>query len=413
MEYRRSTDCSIKRLSNWRVGLFALVLGGLGMNFPMVGAQAKVADDSTIFQDRFEADVNGWMGFGPHFHIGTTNEAGKFKSGMSALAFNYRFEVVATNPGELPIDAIVRPIPNGQLAKMRSLSFWAKSDINAPLTVALTEKEGGRYTAVTWIPKNQWVHVVLLPEDFALADGKDDPKDPDGKLDMDQVENISLLNMWEFLPIAAKTNPASVALFPAQTGEHTLWLDDFTASSVTAPFDSPEPLHPETDKNGIWIDGLRRDALNWLPLGSTEMQLDKSAPTKSRAIRLDYSQEMGKVSALVHDLHNLNLTKYDHLEFDIAGSKPAKLVVSLEERGGARYNTVIDLAGGNATSRKALYFSDFKLADDSPPDPNNRLDLDQLKSITILDFSGFVPGFINPPKQEETLWIGPIRATKG
>jgi len=416
MEYGRNTDCTPKRAvgcrARWQVLAWTLVVGGIGIGLvtPLAGAttpKAGTADDSILLLDTFEKDTDNWIGQGPHVHLGITNEAGKFKNGLSALAFNYRFDAVATNPGELPIDAIARPIPNGQLAKMRTLSFWTRSDVNAPLLVALTEKEGGRYVATVWLPKNQWVHVVLTPEDFGLTDGKDDPKDPDGKLDMDQVESISMFNLWEFVAVAAKQNPASVAFFPPQTGEHTLWLDDITASTAAPTFDAPEPTAP--DKNGIWVDSLRRNLLTWIPLGNTEILVDKAAPTKSRAIKMDYTQEAGKISALIHDLHNVNLTSYDRLEFDVAATKAAKVLVTLEKRNGAKYNTLIDVAGGSVSSRKALYFSQFKLADDSPNDPDNKLTLDQLKNITILDISAF----INPQKQDETLWIGPIRATKG
>lgn len=373
------------------------------------GAQAAPGgrDDSTIFLDTFETDVNGWTVMGPHGHVGTTNESGKVKNGKSALAFNYRFDVVATNPGELPIDAIIRPVMQGLLTKARAFSFWARSDTNAPLGISLAEKDGGRYLATVWLPKNQWQHVVLTSADFSLTDGKDDPKDPDGKLDMDQVDSIVLLNLWEFLAVGAKEAPAAAALFPPQTGEHTLWIDDFTASSAPPIYDTPEPTLP-TEKRGMWLDSLRRDTLSWVPIGLVEMQLEKKAPTKFRALRLDYTQENGKFTAVIHDLKNVDLSKYDHLEFDIASSKPSKLLLTLEEKNGARYTAVIDVAGSSMSSRKALYFANFKLADDSPKDPDDKLDLDQLKNLTIVDLTAF----FNMQTQPNTLWIGPIRASQ-
>lgn len=389
----------------WTSALLALTLCG------SLSIRAQAAhggqDTSTIFQDTFETDVNGWMVIGPHGHIGTTNEIGKFKNGKSALAFNYRFDVVATNPGEIPIDAIIRPVMQGQLTKALSISFWARSDTSAPFAISLAEKDGGRYLAMVWLPKNQWQHVVLTSADFALTDGKDDPKDPDGKLDMDQVDSVSILNLWEFLSVSAKDNPAISAFFPPQTGEHTLWLDDFTASSAPPTYETPEPTLP-VEKRGLWLDSLRRDTLSWLPMGMVEMQLDKMAPTKARALRLDYTQEKGKLTAAVHDLKNVDLSKYDHLEFDVATSKPSKLLLTLEEKNGARYVAIIDVAGNSMPSRKALYFSNFKLADDSPKDLDDKLDLDQLKNLSVVDLTAF----FNMQTQPNTLWIGPIRASQ-
>ena len=386
-------------------GALALVVSGVLLGGALAAHAGR--DDATLFQDTFEADTNGWMVFGPHAHIGRTNEAGKVKNGKSALAFNYRFDAVAPNPGEPPIDAILRSIPDGQLAKARSLSFWARSDINAPIALALAERNGGRYLAMTWLPKNQWQHIVFAPDDFTLTEGKDDPKDPDGKLDMDQVENITLLNLYSFVALGAKDNPATAALFPAQSGEHTLWIDDFTASSAPPAFATPEPA-PPVEKSGVWVDSLRQDTLAWLPLGAVEMQMDKDAPTKSRAIRLDYTQEMGKFAAVVHDLNHANLSRYDHLEFDVASSKAGKLLIALEEKNGSRYNAIIDMAGDGKPARKVVYFANFAFADDSPKDPDGKLDLDQLKNLSIADITGYV----TMQKQANTLWIGPIRASQ-
>ena len=390
----------------WTAALLALALCS-GLTGRVWAAYGSGRDDGAIFQDTFETDTNGWMSLGPHAHVGITNENGKVKNGKSALAFNYRFDLVATNPGEIPIDILLRPVTGGQLTKARSINFWARSDTNAPLGVSLAEKDGGRYLAVVWLPKNQWQHVVLTVADFALTDGKDDPKDPDGKLDLDQVDSISVLNIWEFLAIAAKEAPATAALFPPQNGEHTLWLDDFTVSNDAPVYETPEPM-PPTEKRGLWIDSLRRDTLNWLPIGGVEMQLDKNAPTKSRALRLDYTQENGKLTAAVHDLKNVDLTRYDHLEFDVAASKASKLLLTLEEKNGARYIATLDVAGASIPSRKALYFANFKLADDSPKDPDDKLDLDQLKNLSVVDLTAY----FNPQTQPNTLWIGPIRASQ-
>lgn len=104
-----------KRQGRRTAGILALVVSG-GLLGGSLAAHAG-RDDATIFQDTFEADTNGWVVFGPHARVGRTNEAGKFKNGTSALAFNYRFDAVAPNPGEPPIDAILRPTPDGQWQK--------------------------------------------------------------------------------------------------------------------------------------------------------------------------------------------------------------------------------------------------------------------------------------------------------
>ncbi len=369
------------------------------------------ANADTVFLDTFETDSAGWMGYGPHARVGTTNEAGKVKNGKSALAFNYRIENGggAAEPGQPPIDALVRSVPDGQLAKARALSFWARTDANTPLALTLTEKNGGgRYMALIWLAKNQWQHVVVTMEDFYLTDGKDDPKDPDGKLDMDQVESVTLLSLYSYMALSVKENPSNAALFPAQTGEHSLWIDDFTALTAAPPADRPEPPLPE-EKSGVWLESLRRDAPAWLPLGNVDMKLDPAAPTKGRALRLDYTQEKGKIAAIAHDLHNLNLTRCNQLQFDIASVKATKIILVLEEKSGAKYNAIVDVPADSALSHKAVFFINFVLSDDLPPDPNGKLDLDQLKSLTIVDLASFTAETAQP----NTLWLGPLRASQG
>lgn len=386
-------------------GTLALALGALLAFAP------HRADADTVFQDTFETDSAGWMGYGPHARVGTTNESSKVKSGKSALAFNYRIDNggAAADPGQLPLDALVRSVPDGQLAKARALSFWARTDANTPLALTLTEKNGGgHYMAVIFLAKNQWQHVVVTAEDFYLTDGKDDPKDPDGKLDMDQIESVTLLNLYSYLALSVKDNPGNAALFPAQNGEHSLWLDDFTALTTPPTPDRPEPALPE-EKSGLWLESLRRDTPAWLPLGNVDMKLDAGAPTKGRALRLDYTQEKGKIAAIVHDLHNFNLARCNQFQFDIASIKATKIILVLEEKGGAKYNAIVDVPADSAPAHKAVFFANFTLSDDSPPDTDGKLDIDQVKNITIVDLAAFTAEQAQP----NTLWFGPLRASQG
>ena len=69
-----------------------------------------------------------------------------------------------------------RELSGGQIAGMQSLSFWARSDTTAaPLIVALSEKGGGRYVTMCWMPAGPWQRVTLLSSDFWLSDDKNDP----------------------------------------------------------------------------------------------------------------------------------------------------------------------------------------------------------------------------------------------
>ncbi len=362
--------------------------------------------DKALFSDTFETDPGSWTALGPNGKVGLTTDAAHVKNGKSALEFTYRVgakaDAAPADANGIPIDVLMRPTPDGALTRLHTLRFWARSDDDIPLVVTLSEKGGGRYVAIVWLPKDTWQQITLAPGDFWLSDDKNDPPDPDGKLDLDQVENVGVANLWSLLALGAGDKPPFVS---RHIGVHTLWLDDFTASS--------EPLSegtaPPADAKGIYVDDLRRSELTWLPIGTMQFQrVTDDNPLKGPALRLDYTQAQGidSIVALAHDMHRFNFSKTDHLAFMAASQQNATLLIQLEEKGGAKYNATVDLPVGGTAVERTVAFSDFKLADDSPADSDGHLDLDQLKTMTILDLTGL----LGSGQGKNTLWLGPIRA---
>jgi hypothetical protein len=229
----------------------------LWIGIAVIGPHAYGQDKgpTTVLTDTFEADSGGWMALGPHARVEQATEAADVKSGKGSLRFRYSIgerpgEKAPTPQGGLPADVLLRPTPDSQLAKMQALGFWARSDIAAPFIVTLSEKGGGRYVTIVWLPAGQWQHATLRPSDFWLADDKTDPPDPDGKLDLDQVENIGLVNIWSFFALSAGDTPESIAVFAPLLGPHTLLLDDFTIYAAAPPIEA-------TRSPGLCLAGLR------------------------------------------------------------------------------------------------------------------------------------------------------------
>lgn len=381
------------------VGL--VVTGGSGKT------QSAAAQPGVLWQDDYEADTNGWTAMGSQAKASQITEAGRAKSGKGALAFTYSISMQKPADGSPPSFGILaRPTPDGVLTKMRSMSFWVRTDHDTPLLMALSEKDGGRYVSIFWSPKDTWQHVTLTPADFWLSDDKNDPKDPDGKLDLDQVDNIGIVSVWSFLAMTVGDNPMGAALFGKHTGTHTMLLDDFTVRSDAPQDAATAPADPAGGK-ALWIDPLTRDALSWMPLGEMQLHLEKSgAFLKSRSMRVDYTQSPGKFVALVHDARRVRLAKADRLNFEIASKLNFKLIISLEEKNGAKYNVTIDVPGSSVPTRKSIAFSDFQIADDSPKDENGKLDLSQVKTILLVDPTGMY----DQSNQANTFWLGPLSA---
>lgn len=395
----------------WNVteGWAVLTLVGCLLSYSADRALSQSAGaDGQIFTDSFEKAAP-WVGMGPHAKVSTSQNPTRVKIGKSSLEFHFTIgdkgAAKAADPAQLPLDVLVRPTPDGQLAKLQALTFWARSDIASPYAMTLSEKAGGRYISLFWLPKDKWQCITLVPADFWLTDDKNDPKDPDAKLDLDQVENIGIVSFWSFLALGAGETPEGVEMLAPKLGPHTLWLNDF-AAVTTAPLpQAPAPTLPEK-ANPIWIDAFRRDTLLWLPLGDADLSLDPSAPFTGRALRADYMQGASKYVALVHDVRQANLSHKDRITFQIASAKSMKLVVSLEERGGAHYNIVIDVPGDAVPTRKSISFADFMIAEDSPKDADGQLDLDQIKTLSFVD----ITSAFGIDRQKNTLWIGPIGA---
>ena len=368
------------------------------------GITCKAMAEPPALKDDFDTASENWLALGPHAKAAVTNAEGKAKNGKGALEYTYE---IGNKPAEAaggmpPFDSLLRMTPNAALAKMKSLRFWAKTDGEMPLAIVLSEKDGGRWIAMSWIPKGDWQEVVLSPEDFSLTDGKDDPKDPNGKLDLDKVENIGITDpLGIFAPALSASGQGGFSEAGLHIGKHTLWLDDFTVSTDAAAASSA------TEKSTSAIDLFERDHLRWFALGEVQMKLDKAAPTKTRALRVDYKQGDGQYIILVRTLHHLKASPEDKFVIDAAAAKSARLVLTLEEQNGSKYSLTLAVPGDSEPIHRDLAFSDFALSEGAKDD-NDKLDPDKVKSFTITD----VTGAFGIAKQKNTLWIGPIRFMK-
>ncbi len=355
-----------------------------------------------VLKDEFEEKSDGWMVMGPHAKMSVATDAGKAKSGKGALKFTYTIPgkpLEAPKDGGLPMDVLLRATSGGELAKMKSLRFWAKGETATPLVVSLTEKDGGRYIAPVWVGKDGWQEIVLAPEDFFLTDDVNDPKDPNNKLDVDKVENVGFVDILSiFAPVLNASGEGGFSDAGLHIGNQTLLIDDFTISTEPAPV---------VEKNAAAIDLFEKDHLRWFALGEVTMSVDKAAPTKTRALRADYKQGDGGYLLLIRTVHNLKASADDHFVIDVAAAKSSRLNVTLEEKNGASYTLTLSVPGDSEPIQRSLPLSSFILSE-GKTDDNGKLDLDKVKSFSITD----ITGAFGIAKQKNTLWIGPVRFQK-
>jgi hypothetical protein len=238
--------------------------------------------------------------------------------------------------------------------------------------------------AVCWSTGNTWQRVELTPSDFHLSEGPNDPLDPDGKLDMDAIANIGILDVNSTTGVGA--------------GPHTFFLDDFELWTGTV----------SKRKDPSVIDDFSTPQLQWVTRGGAELMPENVF--MQPGMRVNYEQKSGQGVLLNRFLTQADLRGKEWLAFDISSDKPADLAMSFEVHApgkaqGKRYNANVEVEGGGKVHHREVLLSAFgENQPDQPP-----IKLDDLKAFTIVDISGQTLGHTG----KNSLWIGNIHAVDG
>jgi hypothetical protein len=352
---------------------------------PLLCLALATRQDAPILQSTFAGGEDGWTVVqiaGTGAKATAVHDAEHLKVGTGSLKVDY-----TVGPNQMA--AAVLPIAEGAAAKMASIHFWVRPDANAPLLLTLVEKGGAEYNCPFTAAKGKWQEVALSSSDFLLNVDAGRPADPDGKLDMDQINAVSLVDMEQFLG----QNATVAGILGVQPGARALYLSDFQLSAKPLPAAESASL----------IDGFARPQPNWAVVNATA-SLVNEAPLNARALRLDYNLVSGKAAGAFHRLRLGQLVGKRTIDFRVAAASACHLLVQLEEKSGGKYNATVEVPGGSAAVDRSVDLSEMAAAEDSKDD-NGKLDLDQVKQMTILDITALIdaPG-------RNTLWIGPVSA---
>ncbi|MDQ2899866.1 MAG: hypothetical protein M3Y07_08705 [Acidobacteriota bacterium] len=355
---------------------------------------------SPILHQDFENGESGWVTMGGAATLRVTHDPANVKTGKSALEFEYTAEPKRFGVALLPLTDV-------SIANMKTIRFWLKTDSATAIAVILSEKApgGGRYSAIAWSPKERWQQIELTPADFSLTDEANDPKDSNGKLDLDRLQAVGIVDVSQMFS-AAQPNPDFPIAIDPHTGKHTMSIDDFDVLDTASVGKTLAKL------DGVVIDDFPRQYVDWLTLGGADLSLDASGkPLAEHAMKAVYQQVEEQYIVFVHKLGALDLSEANRLAFDVASEKPAQLVISFEERSpgkrqGPRYSVDIEVPGGGKSDRREVALGAFQPDQNGPTDPNGKLDLDKIKTISILD----VTAAYTHESAKNTLWIGNIHA---
>jgi hypothetical protein len=302
----------------------------------------------------------GWMAMG---------KGGTVQAKDAGMVFAYDLQ-----PRQMAV--AVCPAPP-EMAHMRRLRFRVKASADLPLGVVLSEKKpgGGNYNALLWVPANTWQQVELTPADFAAGDGPNDPVDADGKLDLDQIEGLGVLDLAQLF-LSQPENPDARFAIDRATGARTIEIAGL------------EVIEGESAAPERSIDGFDRGFLEWITMGGMKLQLaPKTNPLGAAAMQMVASAEGGRIGLAMRRVSNLNLAKAQRLVFDMASENETTLVISLETKSGKRFNQTIYPPGKREVLHVRVKLADFE--------GEGAFDPAQWKSIAIAEASG----------QPNSVWI--------
>ena len=375
--------------------LFCLLLAAVAQ------AQPPIATNTDGIFD-FEDGRTIFSTLGEDGKMSLDTDPKNVKSGRASLRFDYN---VAANK----LNALLKTGQAGEAARIKSFRFWVKSDYATNFVMVLQEQDSGRFTALFHAPKNQWQRVELSLDDFELSSGADDPKDNNGKLDMDLVTAAAIADFKQIFSGTADENMKK--LLGIKTGPHTFWLDDFEASKEALPPAPREPL------GAVMLDDFVHPQLNWMMLGDmlikrvTEAQLKEQGPAVSvigQGLQAEYRQQAGSLVGINQNISARLAQRYDRAAF-CRCHRAAHGFADSTRRNQRRQ---IQYDSGTCPPTKslpkcALCRCSFEPAEDSKDD-NNRLDLEQVKQILFVDATGLLGG----PVADNVLWLSKLRVEK-
>ena len=360
------------------------------MLLPLFSLALAAAQEAPAVRSTFEKDESGWIAvqaLGTGGKVAAVHERESLKIGAGSLRLDYTV-------GQGQIAGAALPIVVGTVAKMESLHFWIRTPEDVPLTVTVQEKDGGQYLAMFTSPKDRWQEVEIGVRDFTPSTDANAPVDPNGRLDPAQIESITVLDLAQFIAQA----PPLAALLGVKTGFRSVLLSDFQVTTKSLPDASL------ASDAAYLFDTYVRPQPGWAALNATA-RIVSEAPLDAPSLRLETNLASDKAAGAFRRIRPGSLVGKKTLKVRLASLHDAKLIVQVEERGGAKYNATLSIPGGSKAVERTVHFSDMA-PDAQSKDENGKLDLDPVVQINLVDVTAITeaPGM-------NTLWVGEIKAT--
>lgn len=331
-------------------------------------------DDSLISRD-FEGakGADGWKTFREADKIELikrSDHPGDVKFGDSALCYTF-----TPTGGSFP----VAYMEVGDLTGMKALDVWVKTDLNAVLVFALSEKaadgqpSGENYNAWLYAKGQEWTHATIPIEAFKWDENS--PKG-NGKLDLN---SLSVIGFVDIFSIFVTGNEQLKVFFGDHGGQQRICVDNLTI----LPSYRAKTIH----SSDIAVDLFDRNYQTFIPFKDVDLSLTSMASTLSgQGLRAKYDRQPGKLLAWLKNIAPGSVSGAASVSFKTQSSQEIQLYVGLEETDGGKWQSVLTVPGGNAVTAQSIKLADFRPADDSK-DPDKKLSPEKIKMISFLDMT--------------------------
>ncbi|HIE53172.1 MAG TPA: hypothetical protein EYP85_15580 [Armatimonadetes bacterium] len=335
---------------------------------PMAAPPSPAPEEGrALVHHGFEGEVEGWLAMGGEVKV--TTEKVRVHTGTGALEYRYTLAPETFN-------FLLRPQP-GDLTGARSLRFWLKTSHDAALLVIITEADKSRYNAVLFSRANTWQHINLSLDRFLLAD---ESTDENNRLDLALIGNLALMDVTSLLAqMAQKSLPPE---------ERHLWLDEFEVSTGEAPTSytvRPGEQGPEL----VW-DNFEGGFLPWITLAG-QVELSPDTPLgEGHSFHWKYEVQPNQLTGLIALFPRTPAAAQARgISLWAKTSTDTTLLIGLEEgqagpQGKPSYHTLLPLRAADGWQKYILPFAAFQ-PDEDKPDPNGRLDLNQVNIAFFVD----------------------------
>jgi len=283
------------------------------------------------------------------------------------------------------------------------MRLWVKCSQTTAVIIGLGEASGASYQAAAHCTGGVWQEIAVNLDEMTA----DEPaKDPNGKLDLDQVGAVTVFDIGGFL----------ATFLPDLKGSRSLALDDVSFSSKPVPSTTGPaqvtrvvPIH--------LVDNFESPVIRWIPISvdfsdgpkftlfDAAVAVDKDVPEGGgkQSLKVAYPRQGQKIHALMRNLEKVDLGKATGIDLALKSSHDGTFIVALEEKDGSRYNRTVELHAGD-WKKLSFSLSEFTKADDTQ-DENDRLDAPQIKQVSVADISTLAGG---TEANENHLWIDQV-----